>query len=563
MIYEPRLWLKSYDPGVPAEVVAPFESFPECFEATRRDFGSRAAFHYLGTTMSFEQLMESGDRFARCLADHGVGKGDVVAVSLPNTPQYLITLVGALKAGCAVSGLSPLFTAKEMAYQLKDSGAKAFVVMDALYQHRLQSVAHELPDLEIVMPTGLLDFLPWIKRTLGVWLKKVPTGKIDPIPSKKVIPFMEILSRNPAQPPQVQLTREDPCFVQYTGGTTGIPKGAVCPHRSMLSNVFQWYHWLQVERGKDVLLSAFPMFHIAGLFTAINGLAFGITQVLIPNPRDTKLFVKEMAAYRPQWLANVPSLYLMLLNDPGFRKLDFSDLLFCISGAAPFPVEGIRQFEAAVGEGKVIELFGMTETCVVVTSNPRTGSKKIGTVGIPLPSTKVKIVDLETGEQEVPVGEVGEIIASGPQIMSGYHNKPDETAKAMRVHDGDLYMHTGDIGLMDEDGYVQIVDRAKDMISVSGFKVFPREVEEKLYELPSIEVCAVIGVQNPDRPETETVKLFVQKSPVCKDQPDDVIREEIAAFARENFAPYKVPKVIEFADIPLTAAGKVDKKLLR
>jgi len=563
MIYEPWLWQKSYDPGVPTEVAAPFESFLECFDATRRDFGSRAALHYLGVTLTYDQLMEYGDRFARCLADHGIGKGDVVAVSLPNTPQYLIALVGALKAGCAVSGLSPLFTAKEMAYQLKDSGAKAFVVMDALYQHRLQPIAHELPDLALIAPTGLLDFLPWIKRKLGVWLKKVPTGSIDPIANKKVIPLLDILSRYPAQPPLVTVTRDDPCFVQYTGGTTGVPKGAVCPHRNMLNNVIQWFNWLQVERGEDVLLSAFPMFHIAGLFTAINGIAFGITQVLIPNPRDIKMFVKEMAAYRPQWLANVPSLYLMLLNDPGFRKLDFSDLLFCISGAAPFPVEGIKQFEDVVGSGKLIELFGMTETCVVVTSNPRRGAKKIGTVGLPLPSTKVKIVDLESGDCEVPIGEVGEIIACGPQIMSGYHNRPEETSKSLRMHDGELYMHTGDIGCMDEDGYVQIVDRAKDMISVSGFKVFPREIEERLYEHPAIDVCAVIGVRNPDRPETETVKLVIQKSSAYKDKAEDSIREEIVAFARENFAPYKVPKIIEFGEVPLTAAGKVDKKQLR
>jgi acyl-CoA synthetase (AMP-forming)/AMP-acid ligase II len=270
-----------------------------------------------------------------------------------------------------------------------------------------------------------------------------------------------------------------------------------------------------------------------------------------------------MAKYRPQWLANVPSLYLMLLQEPGFSALDFSDLKYCVSGAAPFPVEGIKQFEEVVGTGKVIELYGMTETCVVVTSNPCDGTKKVGSVGITFPSTKIKIMDLQTGDTEVPLGEEGEIIASGPQIMARYHNKPDETALALRQHDGDVWMHTGDIGRMDEDGYLFIVDRAKDMISVGGFKVFPREIEEKLFELPAVEVCAAIGTPNPERPETEIVKLVVQKSAHHADRPDEEIKKEIIAYSREHFAPYKIPKIVEFRDVPLTAAGKVDKKLLR
>ncbi|MEW6111074.1 MAG: AMP-binding protein [Thermodesulfobacteriota bacterium] len=563
MVYDKSIWLKSYDEGVRSEVEIQHESLPACFEEMRRAFAGKPAIHYLGVTLTFDQLLGHADRFAQCLADHGIGKGDVVAICFVNSPQYLIALVGGMKAGCAVTGISPLLTANEIAYQLKDSGAKALVVMDAIFQHRYLGIADQTPDVKLVLPTGILDFLPKIKQVVAKWLKKVPTGKITPVPGRKVLPFMEMLAKYPARPPEVQLTPEDPCFVQYTGGTTGVPKGAVCVHRNMLTNVEQWLGWLQVKKGQDLILSAFPMFHIAGLFTATCGLAYGITQVLIPNPRDTKHMVKEMNKYRPQWLANVPSLYLMLLKEPGFRALDFSDLGVCISGAAPFPTEGIRQFEEVVGAGKVIEVYGMTETCVLVTSNPRKGPKKIGTVGIPVASTEVKLVDIATGENEVPLGEEGEIIAHGPQIMVEYHNKPEETRLALREHDGKLWMHTGDIGRMDEDGYITIVDRKKDMVSVGGFKVFPRELEEKLYEHPAIDVCAILGTPNPERPETEVVKLVIQKSAAYADKPDEAVKEEILKFARESFAPYKVPKFVEFREIPLTAAGKVDKKLLR
>jgi len=563
MVYDSKFWLKSYDPGVRPEIELEEESLTECFEKIRRNHGQRPALHFLGVTLSFEQLMAAADRFAACLADHGIGKGDVVAVSLPNSPQYLITLIGGLKAGCAVSGISPLHTAGEMAHQLEDSAARAFVVMDALFQHRLLGIADRLKSLELVCPTGLLDFLPGYKQVLAKWFKKVPTGRIQQIPEKKVVPFKEVLSRYSPNPPAVPLTMEDPAFIQYTGGTTGVPKGAVCPHRNMLANVAQFYEWLQVEKGRDVMLSAYPMFHIAGLFTAMVGLMFGVTQVLIPNPRDTKHMVKEIDKYDPQWLANVPSLYLMLLKEPAFHKLDFSRLKHCVSGAAPFPIEAIKQFEDVVGSGKVIELYGMTETCVLLTCNPRKGLKKIGTVGLPMPSTGIRIMDLETGTRDLPLGEEGEIVGTGPQIMKCYHNKPDETALALREHDGTIWMHTGDIGTIDEDGYVTIVDRKKDMISVGGFKVFPREVEEKLYEHPAVGVCAVIGVPNPERTETEIVKLVVQKSPAYADKLDDEVAAEILGFARENVAPYKVPRVVEFREIPLTPAGKVDKKALR
>ncbi len=563
MIYEPDLWLKSYDEGVSPEITIEDNSLVESFERIRKEFPNRVALSFLGVDITYEQLLQYADRFANCLNTQGIGKGDVTAICLPNSPQWVISFVGALKAGCAVSGVSPLYTPGEMAHQLKDSGAKALVCMDAIYEHRFCKVADQLPDVKLCTPTMLLDFLPWIKRTAAKLLKKVPTGKPVPLTGKKVISFMDVLKQYSPTPPKVEISQEDPFIIQYTGGTTGVPKGALCVHRNMLANVAQFDQWLKVEKGKETLASAFPMFHIAGLFTAIVGLCYGLTSILIPDPRNTKHIVGEMAKHKPNWMGNVPSLYMMLLNEPEFHKLDHSEIRFCVSGAAPFPVDAIKKFEGVIGKGKVIEVYGMTESCVLVTASPKEGEKKIGTVGLPLPSTRIMLVDIETGENEVPLGEEGEICSSGPQVMVGYHNKPQETANALREHHGHTWMHTGDIGVMDEQGYLRVVDRQKDMISVGGFKVFPREVEEKLYEHPAIELCAMVGLKNPDRPETEIVKLVVQKTSDYKDKPDEKVKEEIIAYCRENLAAYKVPKIIEFQEVPLTAAGKVDKKALR
>jgi acyl-CoA synthetase (AMP-forming)/AMP-acid ligase II len=376
--------------------------------------------------------------------------------------------------------------------------------------------------------------------------------------------FKDILKQYPSGRPDVPIAADDVCLVQYTGGTTGVPKGAILTHRNLVANIVQTVEWVKPELGTEVMISGFPYFHLAGLALGLQGLCMGSAQALIPNPRDAGHMIKEIAKYRPQMLVNVPSLYMILVEQPGFHKLDFSNLSFCISGASPFPAESIRQLEAVVGKGKVLEVYGMTETSPLVTMNPRFGLKKIGSVGIPMPSTRVRLVDLDTRSRPAPVGEEGELIVAGPQVMRAYLNKPEETGIALREHDGETWMHTGDIARMDEDGFFYIVDRAKDMLSVGGFKVFSREVEEKLYEHPAIELCAIIGLPNPKRPDSEIVKLVLQLSAAFKDRNPEQVKEDILSFSRENFAPYKAPKVIEIVDsIPLTPVGKVDKKALR
>jgi len=564
MSYDERPWLRSYDQGVSPDVQIPDICLVDRFDETLKRFPERPAVHFFGTTMTYRTLMGHANRFARALVEWGCRPGDVVGIDLPNIPQYLIAQVGTLKAGCAASGISPLFTPSEMVYQLNDCKAKALIALDAIFEHRLLRVAEQLPDLKIVVVTGILDFLPKIKQILARLLKKIPSGKVTPLPGKKIIRFLDILSFYPDHPPDVKVAPEDHCLVQYTGGTTGTPKGTVLTHRCLVANLVQINEWIKPEEGKEIGLSGFPFFHLAGLMLGMVALAAGGAQVLIPDPRDTKHIVREMARCGPTILVNVPSLYMMLLEEPRFRNLDFSNLKFCISGAAPFSVDGIKELERIIGTNKLIEVYGMTEASPIITMNPRRGKKKIGTVGLPVQGTRVKLVDVETGTREVPVGEEGEIIVQGPQVMKGYLNKPEETEIAIRELEGERWLYTGDVARMDEEGYFTIVDRSKDMVNVGGFKVFSQEVEEKLHDHPAIELCAIIGVPNPKRPGSELVKLLVQLEQGYEERNEEDTKQDILSFARQCLSPYKVPKIIKFMErLPLTPVGKVDKNALR
>lgn len=564
MSYDQKPWLKSYDDGIPPEMDMPDGSLVDHFNGVAAKVPDAPAIHFLGVTLTYRELTAKADSFAQALIEAGCGPGDVIGINLPNVPQYLIAQLGTLKAGCAATGVSPLLTPREMAHQLSDCKAKALVTLDAILEHRLVGISDELPELKMVVVTGILDFLPAIKRILARVLKKVPTGRVKPLPGKQVLNFMDVLSRYPSKDPGVEVKPDDHCQVQYTGGTTGVAKGTILTHRNLVSQLTLVTNWLQMDWGKEVVLSGFPLFHIAGLALGLGTLFQGHRQILIPDPRNTKHIVGEMAKYRPTILVNVPSLYMMLLEEPGFKDLDFSRLGFCLSAASPFPAESIRELEAVIGDGILIECYGMTETSALATANPRLGTKKIGSVGVPLPNTRVRLMDLETGDKQVPVGEEGEIAVAGPIIMKGYLNKPEEAARTLREHDGEIWMHTGDVARMDEDGFFSIVDRSKDMLNVGGYKVFSREVEDQLYEHPAIEFCAIIGVPNPKRPGSELVKLVLQPTREYRDVDHEELKSSLIKFSTENFAPYKIPKIIEVVDeLPLTPVGKVDKKALR
>jgi len=564
-IYDDKPWLKHYDDGVDPEVaVSADTSYADLFNASVKSNPAAPALHFMGVSFSYGELDDLTGRFAAYLTANGIAKGDVVGINLPNIPQYVIALVGALRCGCAVTGVSPLLTPKEMAYQINDADARVLVTLDAIFEHRVQPIQGDVPGLKHIVCANIGDYLPFIKRFLGKLLKKIPSGTITQLPDKQVAAFMDVMANYTSQVQTVDVSQADNCLIQYTGGTTGLPKGVELTHANIVTNIQQIVNWIDYQYGQEVMCSAFPLFHMAGLMVCMASLTQNTPQCLIPDPRNTKHICNEIKTYRPTAMTNVPSLYQMLMETPVFDALDFSQCKAFISGAAPFAVESIQAFEAIVGKGKVLEVYGMTETSPIVTGNPLKNQSKIGSVGIPVQSTRIKLMDIETGTKEVAVGEEGELIVNGPQVMKGYLNKPEETAHAIRDIDGEKWLYTGDVARMDEDGYFSIADRVKDMLIVGGYKVFSREVEEKLYEHPSIEFCAIVGLPNPDRPGSEIVKAVIQKPANAGAEDLATLEADIKAYCKENMAPYKIPKIVEFVDeIPLTAVGKVDKKALR
>jgi long-chain acyl-CoA synthetase len=559
-----RFWTDSYDEGIKDLDPATWETtYVDAVKPIFKEFPNKAALAYMGVEVTYSDLDRYANRFANMLLANGLEKGDVVGINLPNIPEYVIAWLGTLRAGCAVSGVSPLLSAEEMEYQLNDANAKALVTLDAIFAGRLVGISSNLPDLKLVLAASVGGFLPGIKRFLGKLLKKIPTGEVTPLPGKTVLDMKQVINdpKYSAEHPDVEISPDDVAYIQYTGGTTGSPKGAMLSHRNAVSDLLIVQKWLSWEKGKGVALSGFPFFHVAGLFFNENCIYLGWTQVLIPNPRDTDHICKELAKYKPTALVNVPSLFQMLIANPKFMELDHSNVEVCVTAAAPFPEESQKQLESVVGKGKLMEVYGMTETSPLTAMNPYRGVKKLGSIGLPVPNTDLKLIDPDTG-REAALGEPGEICVKGPMVMLGYYNKPEETAL---VFDSEGYLHTGDVAVQDSEGYLRIVDRTKDMIIVSGFKVFSKKVEEVLAEHPAIDMVALIGLPNPERPGSELVKALVTPVPGNKFQGDDeALKADIMRMAKEKLSPYEVPKMVEIrAELPLTAVGKVDKKVLR
>jgi long-chain acyl-CoA synthetase len=556
-LYSQKPWLKYYDEHVPPRLDYPEKTYAEVFREAATCIPTKVAVYYMGRGLTYHELDNYSNRFANFLLKSGLKPGETVGVNLPNIPAYYIAIVGIQKAGCVLTGVSPLLQPNELEYQLNDSGAKLLVTLDALFEKVEVVVGRTM--VKTVAVASIADFLSPLKRFLGKLLKKIPAADVHPITGVEVGRFLDYLQEVPADSGEEKLDPAAPCLMQYTGGTTGPPKGAVLTHKNIVSHMTQVNTWLDMQSNEALtVLSAFPLFHQAGLFLGMNTMALGGTQVAIPNPRDLNFLISAIARYRPTAIVNVPTIFLELLKKPKFQSLDFSGIKWFLSGAAPFPAEYIKKFEAVVGEGKLVEVLGMTETSPVNTSLPLYGKKKPGSVGIPLPDTEVKLVDPESGEI-VPQGEPGEFVARGPQVFTiGYHNRPEETANTLR----DGWIFTGDICTMDEDGYFYVVDRLKDMVIVSGFKVFTRTVDDVLMEHPDIDMAATIGLPDPGRPGSEIVATaVVLESEVEK---SDATKDKIIQFMRDKVAPYKVPKRIEFMEeLPVNPVGKVLKRKLR
>lgn len=524
---------------------------------------NNAALEYLGVTVSYKKLDEWANRLAHVFKDAGCQKGDVIGIHLPNTPQYVISLVAAAKLGCAVSGVSPLLTPTEVIHQVNDANIKVMISLDQLCVQAVLPCDGKVPGLKAVLETGPIDFLPGWKKFIAYQTKKVAKVTMPVARSFKLLPFYKTVKAAPASRIYTKVNYNDTIYIQYTGGTTGKPKGAELSLKNMFSNARQGSVFAAYRVGQETMASAFPMFHMAGLSLALMALQQGARYLMVPDPRNVVQFCKDMQKFPPTVIGNVPTLYQMLIENPEFKKIDFSKLQIALSGAAPFPVESIKKLEAIIGTGKLCEVYGMTESSPLLTMNPP-GRTKVGTVGVPVAGTDIKIVDVETGTIEMPVGEPGEIIARGPQIMKGYLNLPDASKSTLREFDGKTWLYTGDVGKFDEQGYITICDRNKDMLIVGGYKVFSVEVEGKLKEISYIDLCALIGLPDPQRIGSEIVKLYVQLLPAGKQKDPEKVKTEIIEFCRENMAPYKVPKIVEIIEqMPLTAVGKIDKKALR
>jgi long-chain acyl-CoA synthetase len=543
-------WIGSWPHGVPQNISYPEVALGDILRKSASDSPDHIAINYLGTLLTFRQLDALVDKFAEALQDLGAEKGDRVGVYLPNIPQFVIAYYAALRIGGVVVACSPLYKEREIGYIMKDSGAKVFVAWDKLYPF-VQAAAKDTK-LSHVVTTSVRDYLPPILRTLSP-LKGVKSYHCPDAEDMK-----RLVTNSGGHPKPVTIQpKEDPALLQYTGGTTGIPKGAMLTHYNLVVNTEQVAAWGELRPSEDVHLSVLPFFHIFGMTVAMNSPIYTkSTMILLPDPRDISGVIKAIEKYRPTIFCGVPTMYIALINQPDIQKHNMRSVRLCISGASALPVEVQRQFEALTG-GRLVEGYGLTETSPVTHVNPLDDPSKNrpGSIGIPVSDTEAKIVDLETGEHDLPPNEPGELVIRGPQVMMGYWNKPEENRLALRGG----WFYTGDIASMEPDGYFRIVDRKKDMIDVSGYKVWPREVEERLFEHPAVQEAAVVGI--PDARSGEAVKAFVV---LKKESEGKVTGEEISNFCKQKIASYKAPKIVEFRkELPKTPVGKVLRRELK
>ncbi|MFX1267678.1 MAG: long-chain fatty acid--CoA ligase, partial [Promethearchaeota archaeon] len=492
--YASKPWLKHYDEGVPPHIDYPEINIYEFLDNATKDFGGRTAIWFMKNKISYKKLKDIADRLATALVDLGVKKGDAVAIMIPNFPQFIMSYYGILRAGGVVTCCSVLHTEHELAYQLNDSGAEIIIAWDNQVD-KINKI-RDRTRLRHVIITNVLDYSPMAPR--------------NPPEISGTKQFLNLIDSTKSNPPKFETNaKEDVASLQYTGGTTGVPKGAMLTHYNLVSNCLATLSWIGQEsnRGKETILTNLPLFHIYGQTVCMNIHVYNASTIALnPDPRDQKSLFEIIKATQPSMFPGVPTMYMRLLERDDLEDYakDLKSIRVCNTGAAPMPPEVLKEFEERTG-GKVIEGYGMTETSPVTHSNPIAGERKIGSVGMPIPDTEVKIVDIEDYTKIIPLGEAGEIMIKGPQVMKGYWNKPEETANQLKGE----WVLTGDIGKMDEDGYFYIVDRKKDMINVSGFKVYPRELEDVLFEYEAIENVAIIGIPDPDLRGSEKVKAYV------------------------------------------------------
>ncbi len=549
-----RIWLGQYPNGTPAEVDASeYSSLKELVESAFRKFRDLPAFTNMGHSISYGDLDQMSRYFGAYLQKAaGLNKGDRVAVMLPNVLQYPVAVYGILRAGLCAVNVNPLYTPRELEHQLKDSGARAILIFENFAKTLEEVVANT--DVNTIITTGVGDLLPFPKGAIANFVVRKVKKMVPAYDLPTATSFRQALKEGKWHTmDEVQLGHDDLAFLQYTGGTTGVSKGAVLTHGNLVANVLQARGWCGdlLSEGEDVVITALPLYHIFSLtanclmFTALGG-----NNVLITNPRDFPAFVKELDRYPFTFISGVNTLFNALLNTPGFDQVDFSHMKIALGGGMAVQKAVSDHWQRVTGQ-PILQAYGLTETSPAACINPPTATEFTGSIGLPIPSTEVSIRDEEGND--LALGEVGEICIRGPQVMAGYWQRPEETAKTM--FDGG-WLRTGDMGRMDEKGFIYITDRKKDMILVSGFNVFPNEVEDVVVQMEGVLEAAAVGI--PDEKSGEVVKLFV----VRKDP--NLTEAQVLAFCKEKLTGYKRPKAVEFRDeLPKTNVGKILRRALR
>ena len=544
-------WLDNYPPGVPEHVDLPKASLAGLLEDAARDFPHAPALHFEGRTISYAQVASQARRFSGALAAMGVGRGTKVGLILPNCPQAVVALFGALRLGATVVQNNPLYTERELAHQLADAEVEVLVCLDLTYD-RVKALRPRTQIREVIV-TSVLDELGGVKRVLAPFTKKgkaasAAIGKDEPVRR-----WRDVLASAPAAPETAEVDPDrDLALLQYTGGTTGVSKGVMLSHANLRANVEQVRAWFpDADPGREVMMAVLPFFHVYGLTVCLLlGLRLGAALVLVPR-FDLDGVLAAVDKYRPTLFPGVPTMYVAINNAVEKGGHDLSSIKACLSGAAALPLEVAERFERFSG-GRLVEGYGLSESSPVAIANPIYGKRKAGTIGMPIPDTLARVADPSDPGVTMAVGEPGELALAGPQVMLGYWNQPEETAQVLR----DGWLLTGDMAVMDEEGYFAIVDRKKELIIAGGYNIYPREVEEVLYEHPKVlEVC-VAGV--PDSYRGEIVKAFV----VLRSG-EQATTDEIREFAKARLAAYKVPRAVEFRDdLPKTLIGKVLRRAL-
>ncbi|MGV8074617.1 MAG: long-chain fatty acid--CoA ligase [Syntrophobacteraceae bacterium] len=546
-----RVWLESYDPRVPQTLTYPEETLPILLERTAWKIPLHTAVEFFGATLTYGALQRQILSFAAALSRLGVKNGVRVGIMLPNCPQAIIAYYATLWLGGIAVLTNPMYVEREMEHQWADSRVEYLVVLDHLYPN-VEKVLTKTSIRKVVV-TGIKDYLPFHLKILYPLKARAQNLFTSVSYNNNVLSFSKLIAGSPPNPPPCRLSLDDPALLQYTGGTTGVAKGVVLSHRNILSNVVQASAWFPIlASGNERFIGILPFFHVFGMTIAVNlPLYNGNTVILVPRFQVNE-FLNILEKCKPTIFPGVPTIFTALVNHPDIASYDLSSIKLCVTGSASMPVEVFQKFEKLTG-CIIAEGFGMTEASPVTHCNPIAGARKPGSIGIPLPDTESKIVDLDTGTTELPVGREGEMLVRGPQVMQGYWKLPEETRETLR----DGWLYTGDIAKTDEAGYFYIVDRKKDVIIAGGFNIYPKEIDEVLCQHAKVDDAVTVGI--PDSYRGETVKVFVLPKPG-----ENLTEAELVQFCKERLAAYKVPRIFEFREtLPKTTLGKTLRKDLR